>query len=65
MEPLTGIIKVIKFKSFGFIQGPEHIEYFFHRSDAAGFDALTAGTRVRFLPRDASKGPRAEKVEAL
>ena len=60
---VTGtVVRLIDDKGFGFIAGPDGREYFFHRSAAAEFDLLRAGSSVHFVPTDAPKGPRAESV---
>lgn len=50
-------------KGFGFLADADGTEYFFHRSSAPDFDALTPGVAVTFVPTDGQKGPRAESVE--
>ncbi len=65
-EWITGTVKILKpEKGFGFLRGTDGVEYFFHRSDAPEFDAFTVGMAVRFVPKDGTKGPRAEQVECL
>ena len=61
---LTGkVVRLVEDKGFGFIiAGPDGREYFFHRSAAAEFDLLRAGSPVHFVATDAPKGPRAESV---
>jgi cold shock CspA family protein len=60
---LTGtVVRLLADKGFGFIQGPDDREYFFHRSAAPEFDRLDVGSTVHFLPTEAPKGPRAESV---
>ena len=50
-------------RGFGFIEGEDHVQYFFHRSACLRFDELAEGSRVRFDPGRSDKGPRAERVE--
>jgi len=53
-------------KGFGFIKGPQGIQYFFHKSAVrdSSFDTLSEGDAVTFLPdeSESGKGPRAEEV---
>lgn len=67
LEWITGTVKMLQTeKGFGFIRGVDDgMEYFFHRSAADDFDALTVGVAVRFVPKDGSKGPRADRVQLL
>ena len=62
---MTGTIKkVITEKGFGFINGPEGVEYFFHQSgvDRAVFETLQPGDGVQFTVEPSAKGPRATDV---
>ena len=60
---LTGkVVRLVEDKGFGFIAGPDGRRDFFHRSAAAEFDLLRAGSPVHFVATDAPKGPRAESV---
>ena len=68
VKTMTGAIRnVNKEKSFGFIAGEDGTDYFFHRSAAIdeSFDRLAVGDRVRFIPSQGAKGPRAERVETV
>jgi CspA family cold shock protein len=56
------VARLIGDKGFGFITGADGLEYFFHRSAAPDFDALTEGEAVRFTPTQGAKGLRAESV---
>jgi CspA family cold shock protein len=62
----TGVIKrMVTDKGFGFVRDDQTgLEYFFHRSGAANFDALQEGTAVEFRAGTGPKGPRAEDVES-
>jgi CspA family cold shock protein len=63
---VTGTIKNInQEKGFGFIQGEDGKEYFFHRSACIGvrFADLEKDREVRFVDTRSPKGPRAENVE--
>lgn len=62
---LTGSVRSLHEKGFGFIVGDDGTEYFFHKSSADDFDSLARGMAVRFVPTDGPKGPRAEKVTRL
>jgi cold shock CspA family protein len=63
---LTGTVKTLMpHRGFGFVVGRDGQDYFFHRSDAADFDALTIGVVVRFVPTDSAKGPRAAAVTRI
>lgn len=58
----TGTIKkLVKLRGFGFIQGEDGAELFFHRSSLQGgdFDALSEGQAVEFDVERGEKGPRA------
>ncbi len=69
-DRLTGTVKrILPDKGFGFLEAPDGIEYFFHRSaflHASGtpdFVALQVDDLVSFeVNPDAPKGPRAEAV---
>lgn len=60
----TGTIKkVVSDRGFGFIEGEDGKEYFFHRSSVEGdFDNLQGGERVTFSLESSPKGPRAGAV---
>ena len=59
------IVKVIENKGFGFIQGDDGNEYFFHSSAlvTATFSHLRVNDKVTFRVAKSPKGPRAEEVE--
>ena len=61
---MTGTIKKIMDKGFGFIADTNGQEYFFHRSavQGTGFEDLHEGQSVEFDVAQAPKGPRAENV---
>lgn len=62
---MTGKVKnVHPDKGFGFIQGENGTEYFFHRSAVKNctFEELKAGREVTFEDSEGTKGPRAEDV---
>jgi len=62
----TGTIKkLVRERGFGFIQGQDGAEIFFHRSalDGEGFDTLTQGQSVEFDVQRGDKGPRAVNMK--
>lgn len=63
---MTGTIKrLARDRGFGFIQGENGQDYFFHQSELRGgltFTELKEGQRVTFEPREAEKGPRAADI---
>jgi len=64
MSTISGTIKRITDRGFGFIAAPDGNEYFFHQSACNGtpIDALREGDRVTFTVGSGPKGPRAENV---
>jgi CspA family cold shock protein len=65
-QPLSGVIKRLTDKGFGFItQEGEEKDLFFHSSALVGitFDELREGDKVTFDVEDSDKGPRAANVE--
>jgi len=64
MSSTSGTIKRITDRGFGFIAGPDGIEYFFHQSACTStpFDSLREGDNVTFSLGQGPKGPRAEDV---
>ena len=61
----TGTVKkLVRERGFGFIQGQDGVELFFHRSAFAGggFDTLTEGQAVEFDVEKGDKGPRAANM---
>jgi len=61
---MTGTIKKVTDKGFGFITDAKGQEYFFHQSgvQGGGFDELREGQSVEFEVGQGPKGPRAENV---
>ena len=59
------IKKVVKDRGFGFIQGEDGVEVFFHRSALQGdvFDLLAEGVAVEFEVQSGDKGPRAANMK--
>jgi CspA family cold shock protein len=58
--PTGTIKKVVAERGFGFIEGEDGKEYFFHRSAIDGeFDNLRGGEQVTFALESSPKGPRA------
>jgi cold shock protein len=64
MATMTGTIKTLTGKGFGFIATADGTEYFFHQSACSGvrFDELREGQPVTFEKGQGPKGPRAENV---
>ena len=61
----TGTIKkLVRERGFGFIQGHDGVEVFFHRSalQKEGFDTLAEGQAVEFDVQSGDKGPRAANM---
>lgn len=62
--PTGTIKKVVSERGFGFIDGEDGNEYFFHRSAIdSEFDRLRGGERVTFDTEPSPKGPRAANVQ--
>jgi len=62
----TGTVKkLVRERGFGFIQGSDGAEIFFHRSafQGEGFDALTEGQAVEYDVERGDKGPRAANMK--
>jgi len=62
----TGTIKrLVRERGFGFIQGHDGVELFFHRSALQGdaFDTLAEGQAVTFDVEKGDKGPRAANMK--
>ena len=64
MATVSGTIKRLTDKGFGFIAAPDGTEYFFHQSacNRVRFDELREGETVTFTVGQGPKGPRAENV---
>ena len=61
----TGTVKrLVRDRGFGFIEGADGTELFFHRSAlrTGGFDDLKEGQAVEFEVERGEKGPRAANV---
>ena len=59
----TGIVKrLMREKGFGFIQGNDGEEWFFHQSSCQDFESLREGQTVTFDKGQGPKGPRGENV---
>ena len=61
------ISKIIRGRSFGFIDAEDGQEVFFHRSALEGidFNALEEGNDVEFDVEEGPKGPKAVKVNLV
>ena len=64
MATMSGTIKRLTDKGFGFIAASDGSEYFFHQSACTRtpFDSLREGQSVTFTVGQGPKGPRAENV---
>ncbi len=65
MSAVNGKIKrLVSEKGFGFVEGQDGREYFFHQSACVGvpFDSMREGQAVTFETGQGPKGPRAENV---
>jgi CspA family cold shock protein len=64
MATMTGTIRTLTAKGFGFIAASDGVEYFFHQSACKDvrFDSLREGQAVTFEKGEGPKGPRAENV---
>jgi len=62
----TGTVKkLVRERGFGFIQGSDGVELFFHRSalPGEGFETLVEGQAVEFDVERGDKGPRAAHMK--
>ena len=62
----TGTVKkLVRERDFGFIQGSDGVQLFFHRSavEGAEYDALVEGQAVEFDVEKGDKGPRAANMK--
>ncbi|KKT91055.1 MAG: Cold shock-like protein [Candidatus Jorgensenbacteria bacterium GW2011_GWA2_45_13] len=65
---MTGKIKTLRDKGFGFIAREGEVkDLFFHSNDVVGvtFDELKEGDTVNFEVVDGEKGPSAKNVERI
>ena len=65
---MTGTIKTVTTKGFGFIaRDGETKDLFFHSNDLknVSFDQLKVGDKVKFDVVDGEKGPSAKNVERI
>jgi CspA family cold shock protein len=64
MATMSGTIKRLTDKGFGFIAASDGSEYFFHHTACSGvrFEDLREGQAVTFERGQGPKGPRAEQV---
>ncbi len=68
LERIYGVVTAIKAdKKFGFIHGDNGEELFFHHSAVVGgeFRNMKPGDKVRFIPTEGPKGPRAVGVKLV
>jgi cold shock CspA family protein len=64
----TGVVrKLMPSEGFGFLEGADGREVYFHRNSVVeqGFDELKIGERVSFTEEDGEKGPQASRVKSL
>lgn len=62
---MTGTVKrVYNEKGYGFIEGEDKKEYFFHKSSLKNItiDEIEQGREVTFEDAEGEKGPRAEDI---
>ena len=59
--------RLVTDRGFGFIQGDDGKDYFFHHSAVVtkNFDQMKPDDEVEFEPTKGEKGPRAEQVRTL
>lgn len=65
---MTGKIKTVMERGFGFIMSEDGREFFFHRSALTNqydWDDFKPGKQVTFEPTIGEKGPRAERVSLV
>ena len=63
---MTGVIKAIHERGFGFITvDGTATDFFFHQTGTTGWDDLREGDRVTFEPGVSAKGPRANNVQLI
>ncbi len=68
MEKLNGKVKSFnKIKGYGFINGDDGNEYFFHFSslNMEGFKTVNVDDKVTFEPQDGEKGKRALNIDII
>lgn len=65
--PTGTIRKLMREKGYGFIQGEDGSDLFFHRSalKETTFASLKEGDRVEFSIEQGPKGPRATKISLV
>jgi CspA family cold shock protein len=64
----TGTVKkLVRERGFGFIQGSDGVQLFFHRSavEGEGYDTLAEGQAVEFDVEKGDKGPRAAHLKVV
>ncbi len=68
MEKLNGNVKSFnKIKGYGFINGDDGNEYFFHFSslNMSGFKTVNVNDKVSFDPQTGEKGKRAINIDVV
>lgn len=66
-EPRAIVSRVFPEEGYGFIQGLDGEDYYFHRNSVLhdDFDRLMPGTEVRFEPEMGEEGPQASTVQLV
>lgn len=65
--PEGRVLRLFKEDGFGFLEGPDGTEVYFHRNAVLepGFDDLEVGTRVRYAETQGIEGPQASTVSLV
>ncbi len=63
-KPHGFVTKLFSEKGYGFLEGPEGYEVYFHRNSVLNnaFDRIAVGAQVRFVEEPGEKGPQASTV---
>lgn len=64
---MNGVVaRIVREKGFGFIQGEDGEEYFFHKAETVtAFNLITEGSKVSFEKDKGPKGLRAANVKLV
>ena len=65
--PEGQVLRLFKEDGFGFLEGADGTEVYFHRNAVLdpGFDELEVGTRVRYAEEQGIEGPQASTVSVI
>ena len=65
--PEGRVLRLFKEDGFGFLEGPDGTEVYFHRNAVLepGFDDLEVGSRVRYAETQGLEGPQASTVSLV